>query len=228
MDMSLALAPIVWPRKESARATRAPWRAGTIASNVAVNVPDEESDEMLVAAVAGGDQRAFALIVRRHGGRLKALALGFSGIPGEADDIVQETFWSFWRHAGRWTPSGPPLSAYLARIAMNRAIDAGRRRKVRAFFGIEDAAEIADAAPAADEQMTAGSELAAVSRDLLDLPARQREAILLAADGATSNGEIAAVMQLSIGAVEQLLVRARRTLRVKLAARSGDTGETAT
>ena len=223
MDISLTLAPAHLPRNKS---PRAPWRAGSIESNGAVNVRDEDSDERLVAGVAAGDERAFALIVRRHAGRLKALALGFSGIPGEADDIVQETFWSFWRNAARWTPSGPPLSAYLARIAMNRAIDMSRRRKVRAFFGIEDAAEIADTAPPADHQLAVGSELRAVSRDLLQLPTRQREAILLAADGATTNIEIAAIMGLSVGAVEQLLVRARRTLRLKLSVRDGDTKET--
>jgi RNA polymerase sigma-70 factor (ECF subfamily) len=193
---------------------------------LAVTAPNEDSDERLVARIAAGDERAFAVIVRRHAGRLKALALGFTGAAGEADDIVQETFWSFWRHAVRWRPDGPPLAAYLARIAMNRAIDARRRRKVRAFFGLKDAVEVADLTMRADERMVAGSELAAVSRDLLDLPDRQREAVLLAADGGTSNAEIAAAMGLSVGAVEQLLVRARRTLRRRLAARDDDQRET--
>ena len=58
--------------------------------------------------------------------RANVLTLGFSGIPGEADDIVQETLWSFWRHAARWKGDGPPLAAYLAKIAMNRAIDSSR------------------------------------------------------------------------------------------------------
>jgi RNA polymerase sigma-70 factor (ECF subfamily) len=193
---------------------------------LAVTAPNEDSDEQLVARIAAGDERAFAVIVRRHAGRLKALALAFTGAAGEADDIVQETFWSFWRHAMRWRPDGPPLAAYLARIAMNRAIDARRRRKVRAFFGLKDAVEVADLATRAEEQLIAGSELAAVSRDLLDLPDRQREAVLLAADGGTSNGEIATAMGLSVGAVEQLLVRARRTLRRRLAARDDDQRET--
>jgi RNA polymerase sigma-70 factor (ECF subfamily) len=233
-DAVFTLAPAQRPRNKSTRAMDGRWllRPGSaglpalaIGADGAVNAP-EDSDAGLVARIAAGDQRAFALVVRRHAGRLKALALGFTGAPGEADDIVQETFWSFWRHAARWRADGPPLGAYLARIALNRAIDAGRRRKVRAFFGLEDAAEVADAETRADERMVMGSELAAVSRDLLDLPARQREAILLAADGSTSNTEIAATMGLSVGAVEQLLVRARRTLRVRLAARDDDQTET--
>jgi RNA polymerase sigma-70 factor (ECF subfamily) len=221
-DATFALAPAHPPRNKS-RAARARilWPPA-LGADDAVNAPVEESDEQLVARIAARDERAFAVVVRRHAGRLKALALGFTGAPGDVDDIVQETLWSFWRHAARWRPGGPPLAAYLARIAINRAIDMTRRRKVRAFFGLEDASEVADAAAQIDDRLLAGSELAAVSRDLLDLPSRQREAILLAADGATSNGEIAATMGLTVGAVEQLLVRARRTLRARLAARDDD------
>ncbi len=181
----------------------------------------QQTDETLALACAGGDRQAFSEIVRRHAGRLRALARGFVGGAADADDIVQETFLSYWRTAGRWQPGGPPLGAYLTRIAVNRAIDGDRRRRVRRFFGIEDAAEIADPAAAPDEQLAGRRELAAVTRDIAALPARQRAAILLAADGERTNAEIAAAMGLSTGAVEQLLVRARRTLRSRLAERAG-------
>jgi RNA polymerase sigma-70 factor, ECF subfamily len=184
----------------------------------------QQTDEALVGRIAGGDERAFTEIVRRHGGRIRTLALRFAGGAAEADDIVQETFWTIWRTAKRWKPDGPPFAAYLTRIAINRAIDADRRRKVRRFFGLEDADTVADPAPGADDNMVAGAELAAVTRDIGALPARQRAAILLAADGERSNAEIAEAMKLSVGAVEQLLVRARRTLRTKLSARE-DGGE---
>jgi RNA polymerase sigma-70 factor (ECF subfamily) len=181
----------------------------------------EESDEALAGLIATGDRRAFGEIVRRHGGRLRSLALRFSGGAGEADDIVQETFLSFWRTAGRWQPGGPPLGAYLTRIAVNRAIDGDRRRRVRRFFGIEAAVEVADPQPATDAKLESKRALAAVAKDIAALPARQRAAILLAADGDRSNMEIGAAMGLSEGAVEQLLVRARRTLRMRLAERDG-------
>ena len=188
---------------------------------LAIAETTNETDEALAARTAAGDNRAFREIVRRHGGRLRTLAHRFTGGAAEADDVVQETFLSYWRTAGRWQPGGPPLGAYLTRIAVNRAIDGDRRRKVRRFFGLEDAAEIADPAPAADMQLAGRRELKAVMLDVAALPARQRAAILLAADGEQSNADIAVAMGLSLGAVEQLLVRARRTLRMRLAERSG-------
>ena len=177
---------------------------------------DETTDEALALRVANGDQRALGEIVRRHGGRLRALAHRFTG-GLEADDIVQETFLSFWKTAKRWQPGGPPLAAYLTRIAVNRAIDSERRRRVRRFFGLEDAAEIADPDSTADHRLVERHQLAAVTRHIQALPARQRLAILLSAEGERSNADIAAAMGLSVGAVEQLLVRARRTLRTRLA-----------
>jgi len=225
MSGSIALAPALCPRQNTARAPGRASDAGRYGAGVKAPPADGEPDDALVARIAAGDERAFTEIVRRHAGRLKALALGFSGGAAEADDIVQETFWSFWRNAGRWRPDGPPFTAYLNRMAMNRAIDASRRRRVRRFFGLEDAAGIADPDPPADDRLAAGGELRAVASDIAALPARQRAAILLAADGERGNTEIAETMGLSVGAVEQLLVRARRTLRTRLAARA-QRGET--
>ena len=192
-------------------------RAATGAPSVASSNTAQETDEALTRRVAEGDNRAFSEIVRRHGGRLRSLALRFSGGASEADDIVQETFVRFWRTAARWQPGGPPLAAYLKRIAINCGIDGERRAKLRRFFGLEQAAEVADPGSDAERQLSDKGELGLVTAMLKDLPARQRAAILHAAPGEQSNNEIAAALDLSVGAVEQLLVRGRRTLRTRLA-----------
>jgi RNA polymerase sigma-70 factor (ECF subfamily) len=179
-----------------------------------------DPDDPLVARMQAGDERALAEIVRRHGPRLKALAHRFAGARAAADDIVQETFLAAWRSARSWRPGPASYGALLTRIAINRAIDFDRRGRVRRFFGLEAGAEIADPAASAEEAVAARSELHAVVADIASLPARQRAAILLSADGERSNAEIAAALGLSEGGAEQLLVRARRTLRTKLAARA--------
>ena len=218
--MSVALAPAtMWPMMVLSAPAGARGGKTTGGPFLAITVSAEDSDEALALRVAAGDNRAFSEIVRRHGGRLRALAHRFTGGASEADDIVQETFLSFWKTAARWQLGGPPLGAYLTRIAVNRAIDGDRRRKVRRFFGLEDATEIADPQVTADEQLGSKNELAAVTGYVAALPARQRAAILLAAEGERSNAEIGEAMGLSVGAVEQLLVRARRTLRMRLAQR---------
>ncbi len=49
-----------------------------------------------------------------------------------------------------------------------------------------------------------------------DLPEKQRLALLLSVQGERSNAEIGSILGVSEGAAEQLLVRARRTLRAKM------------
>jgi RNA polymerase sigma-70 factor (ECF subfamily) len=51
---------------------------------------------------------------------------------------------------------------------------------------------------------------------LAELPERQRAALTLCFYEGLSNGEAADILSLSVGAVESLLVRARRTLRERL------------
>ncbi len=223
MEWLMTLAPVATSQKRR----REPASAGKIEATGgrrSLETNAGTTDEALVAEIAAGDQRAFAEIVRRHGGRLKALALRFSGGATDADDIVQETFWSLWRNAGRWQPGGPPFAAYLTRMTINRAIDGERKKKTRRFFGLDVVEDAADPDPPADEKLMASGALKAVARDIHALPARQRAAILLTADGERSNAEIAEAMGLSVGAVEQLLVRARRTLRMRLAEREAQGG----
>ncbi len=182
---------------------------------------DADPDLALIAAVASGDQRALAQLVRRHGPRLRALASGYSAAAADADDVVQETFFTVWRTAGRFEPRGVKVGSWITRIAVNRCIDLDRRRRLRRLVGLDDAAEVRDRAVDADRDLDGRRTLAAVADDIRALPARQRAAILLAADGEKSNAEIADALGVTLGAAEQLLVRARRTLRDKLAAREG-------
>ena len=221
--MSVALAPAAMRPMMVPPASAGAHGGAATGGPSSLTLSDDVTDEALALRVADGDQRALGEIVRRHGGRLRALAHRFTG-GIEADDIVQETFLSFWKTARRWQPGGPPLAAYLTRIAVNRAIDSERRRRVRRFFGLEDAAEVADPDAAADHRLAGKHQLKAVAGYIAALPARQKLAILLASEGERSNAEIGEAMGLSVGAVEQLLVRARRTLRLRLAS-EGDEAE---
>jgi RNA polymerase sigma-70 factor (ECF subfamily) len=54
------------------------------------------------------------------------------------------------------------------------------------------------------------------------LPPRQREALLLCHFEARSNEEAAAMLGINVGALEALLVRARRKLRAMLEPERGD------
>ncbi|MEW5421537.1 RNA polymerase sigma factor [Amorphus sp. 3PC139-8] len=175
----------------------------------------DDGDTRLLARIARGEERAFAELVAKHSARLHVLALRFTGSSADADDVVQETFWSVWRNASGFQSRGVKVSTWLYRIALNRCIDLDRRRKVRRLVGLDTVADPVEPDPGAEHGTAMRSELAAVAADIQDLPARQRAAILLAASGEAGTADIADKLGISDGAAEQLLVRARRTLRKK-------------
>jgi len=156
------------------------------------------------------DGEALALLITRHGPRLRALAWRMLG-DAEAEDVVQEVFLRLWERPEAWDPRKGRLQAWLVRLAANAAIDRLRRRRRR------EETELPETLP--DEQ--AGPEDAALQNDLAArvraavqrLPERQRLALTLSHDLGHGNAEIADIMDISVEAVESLLARARRSLR---------------
>src|SRR5262249_55572549 len=91
----------------------------------------ETSDQQLLTQIAAGDGTAFAAFYERHSARVYGLLnrwLRHRG--GDADDVLQETFWQVWRRAGQYDASRSPPTAWLVLIARSRALDHLRRRKV--------------------------------------------------------------------------------------------------
>lgn len=186
--------------------------------------PSDDPDALLAVRLQAGDEQALGLLMARHGGRLRQLARRMTGRADEAEDIVQEAFVAIWRRAARIEVGQVSIGAYLTRTVINRCIDRSRRERIRRWIGLDVVPEVEDEAPAADDVLEARSEMRAVARDLTALPPRQRAAILLVSSGDHPIAEIAETMALSVGAVEQLLVRARRTLRARALERLGTEG----
>ncbi len=138
----------------------------------------------------------------------------------EAEDVAQETFLRVWRAAGRFDPARASAATWICRIALRLCIDRSRRSALRRFLGLEaapdPAPDPADDTPGAEAALAARQDLARARAALRALPERQRRALLLRAAGGLSVPEIAAVLGLGPGAVEQLLVRARAGLRTRL------------
>ena len=175
-------------------------------------------DDALLSRIAMGDQHALARLIDRHGRGLRLFAARYLGSAAEAEDILQDVFVAVWKHAGRFDPARGRASTWLYRIAANRCVDAYRRRRFRAFIGLETVQDIvADDGPEAHASIGARQELAIVRHGLSRLPARQRMALLLRAVADLDVPAIAGVMGASPGSVEQLLVRGRRALRAELA-----------
>jgi len=179
---------------------------------------DARPDEALMAAIATGDKSAFARLVERHLARTVGLATRLMGSRADGEEVAQEAFARVWSHAARWRPIGgggnARFTTWLYRIVVNLAIDRKRRP---GFAPIEEAGEPTDDADDGFASIHRRQVSTAVAAAMSRLPDRQRTALMLCFFEGMSNIEAGKIMSLSVGAIESLLVRARRTLRTELA-----------
>ena len=173
---------------------------------------DSTDDAEWVRLAGEGDARACRALVDRH---LKSI-LGFSyrllGDRAEAEDVAQETFVRLWRHAAAWRPKAK-VSTWLHHIARNLCLDRLRKRRGIGLDQIPEPIEEGLAATDAQQQRQVSDIL---QKALVTLPERQRTAILLVHFQGLSNSEAADNLNVSISALESLLARGRRGLRVQL------------
>src|SRR6266513_2978326 len=132
----------------------------------------------------------------------------------EAQDAAQTTFIYVLRSLQRGVEPEFEL-AWLLKIAFNvcRGTRRSSGRRTAVTQEIEDMDDIA-APPAAGYE--GGEQLEALRDGLAHLPERQRRVILLREWQGLSYAEIADELDLSVGAVETLLFRARRNLASRL------------
>src|SRR3954471_13522722 len=107
--------------------------ASAIPMTISPSMDDDgsrESERAHVVAAQGGDQHAFAELVRRHQRRAYAVARAIVLSHEDAEDAVQDGFLHAYRALDRFQ-ADQPFGAWLNRIVANSALDLVRRRKVR-------------------------------------------------------------------------------------------------
>lgn len=177
-----------------------------------------QGDDELMRLAGSGDRAAFSQLVARHLARATGIAGRVTGNRSDAEEVVQEAFLRAWLKAPDWQAQaaregGASFATWFYRVLVNLCIDR-RRRPVNA--PIEAAADVADPAPRGDETAAQAETSARVARAVADLPERQRAALVLCHFEGLSNIDAAAILEISIGALESLLVRARRALKEAL------------
>ena len=173
-----------------------------------------DPDEELLARVADGDPASVRALVARKLPRLLSLAGRMLGDASAAEDVAQEAFLRVWKQAPRWRPGAARFDTWLYRVALNLCYDRLRRRRELSYAEPPDRA---DEAPGPEQGLEAADTGRRVSAALQALPDRQREAIVLCHYQELGNIEAAAIMGVSVEALESLLGRGRRTMRVVLA-----------
>jgi RNA polymerase sigma-70 factor, ECF subfamily len=147
-------------------------------------VPDADAPaqaDVLLRAVARGDETAFSRLYDLVAARVYGLARRVLRDPAQAEEVAQEVLVEVWRTASRFDAARGSATAWIFTIAHRRAVDrvraeqagADRVRKLAASSAETPYDEVVD-------EVTAHLEQQQVRRCLGALTELQREAITLA------------------------------------------------
>lgn len=181
----------------------------------------DANDAVLLERVRGGDFEAFKRLYERYSVVLYRTVLAIVGDRDAAEDVVQETFLRFYRHAHRVDGSSS-LGPWLHRVAVNLSYSvlARRSRWKRTF---DDVVECVVSRGRWDER---DAELRREVRSALrKLPAEQRVVVVLHYLAGFSLQEIAYIVGAPLGTVKSRLYYARQALRQMLLVEEQDGAE---
>jgi RNA polymerase sigma-70 factor (ECF subfamily) len=154
--------------------------------------------------------RGFERIYRRHVGDVYRYALAVMRNPADAEDVTQTTFLNAYRAYAEKDKRPDKPQNWLISIAHNVCRQRFRQSARRpAEVSFDD--DLADAI--VDVDTPSGED---IRRALGQLAFNQRAALVMRELEGRSYAEIADILNLSVGAVETLIFRARRALREQL------------
>lgn len=162
---------------------------------------------------AEGDQAAYGRIVSRNIDAITRVAERMLGSRAEAEDVAQDVLLRGWRQTGSWRSGEARFSTWLHRVALSRCTDRLRARRESA---LDDSPELVDRSPPPEAGLQQHSVALRVRAALGQLAERQRAAVVLCHFEEMTNIEAAAALEVSVDALESLLARGRRALRVAL------------
>jgi RNA polymerase sigma-70 factor (ECF subfamily) len=175
------------------------------------------TDHPLLTAARRGNLDAFNELLALYQNRAYTLAYRLIGETDPAADATQEAFISAYHHLNQFQGGSiEQFSAWLMRIVTNTCYNELRRRKRHPQLSLDTPeSEARFASPAeSPEQAAQRSELnSAIQACLNDLPADQRQVIVLCDVQGYDYQQIAEHAQLSLGTVKSRISRARAKLR---------------
>jgi RNA polymerase sigma-70 factor (ECF subfamily) len=182
--------------------------------------PQVDDDVALLDSVAGRDQSAFAALFDRYGGPVLGFLTRLLGDLGEAEEVLQETFFQVWEQADRYRPERASPRSWIYLLARSRALDRIRSRASRQRReSVESVADIGLHGEAMEPAAEVESRVDA-ARLLAVLQEDQRECVELSFFQGLSLSQIAERLGVPLGTVKSRYLYGMRKLRTAWAERS--------
>lgn len=185
---------------------------------------EADSDAQLMARVAQGDKKAFAVLFDRYHASVARFALRFVGDRERAEELTQDIFVKVYQSARAYKPTAL-FRTFLFRVATNHCLNERRRGEYKVVHVStspqeqEEGPELEVAAAEGErpDQALAGRELErVVASALAGLSERERVAFTLCRFEGLAYREIAEALGASEAAVKSLIHRATLAVARKI------------
>jgi len=189
-------------------------------SRATVETPSGDAHELvLLRRTAERDREAFESLYRAYHHRLARFLTRMTRRPDLAEEIINDTMWIVWQHAGDFRGSSR-VSTWVMGIAYRRALKAFRRASVQLVSVEQEALDVeASGDVSAEAERSQCHEI--VAQALAELPLEQRLVIELTYFLGHSCAEIAEIVDCPVNTVKTRMFHARRKLRLRLPELSG-------
>lgn len=161
-----------------------------------------------------GEASAFDEVQKLYFDRLTFYINRFTHNLYDAEDLAVDTLLELLIHPHRYN-FRTPLKAYLFAIARNKALNFLRKRDRFRMVPVDEAEELADRT-SLEEELLSDERKRAVEREVQALPEEMREAVHLVFFEGLSYEDAARVMRKNRKQIDNLLTRAKATLRTNL------------
>jgi RNA polymerase sigma-70 factor, ECF subfamily len=179
-------------------------------------MPEDASDEVLIARIAKGDRLAMAALFARYRLPVYRFVLRMVRNTAVAEDLDSDVFLEVWRQAGTFEGRSA-VSTWLFSIARFKALNAISRRKPEEELDETTAETVADHADDPEIALAKKDKAAALRACLLKLSAEHREIVTLVYYQQKSVEECAGIIGIPAATVKTRMFYARKKLSELLA-----------
>lgn len=173
---------------------------------------DEHDETSLLVLAQAGDAEAFGQLYDRHSAMIYRYLFSKTSTRCVAEDLTSETFLRALRGLAGLSPEDTTFGAWLITIARNLVNDHYRSGWTRLAIVTDEIEPQADQRPGPEQLAVTALTASAVRATIRELPADQRECLILRFFSGLSISETAQVLGRSEGAVKQLQWRGTRRL----------------
>jgi RNA polymerase sigma-70 factor (ECF subfamily) len=213
------------PQGRETGAERAEARAWNLARHAAAGTADPASDAAVMLRLAAGDEAGFNYLIEKYHRSIIHFLFRMVHNQAVAEELAQEVFLRVYRSRESYRAEAK-FTTWLYRIATNLAVNHARdtrheRNAQTIYLDVPDPEsgtlpDVADDEPNVEQRLLRDERMAAIRGHVMELPERQRMAVLMHKYQGMDYRQIGDVLKLSESATKSLLFRAYQTLREKL------------